>query len=657
MSQGLGQTGHILIAEDNKSIAEPLARVLRRSRFQVDVAPDGLVALQKLAAHTPDLLLLDLQLPKLHGIDLLKKLRQSPKTRHLPVVVITGVYRGEKHALAARKLGVQNYLEKPFRIGDLVEAIQVALQQAELKNAKTLDQHLAALFLEDYSGRFVVEHDGRSHQIDFHHGRPVSLAPGFVSRDLGDFLLRQKIISAEANDYFHQQGGMRAESLVELGELRHTDLQAEKLSFLGDELLTGMSLGTMVGERSEGGLPDTWNPPLLNLPRLLHACYRRQRQPELRKRLLEQHGRRYAGLGKNYFRFINYLDLNEDERRLLTRLDGQSLLMDVLHGMNEADGLFRTLITLHILRLKNEPFSMPESHFGLQPRLFNEPWVEEDEEVVESFVNFADVVGDADDEGEDFAGSPAATSRETGAPVDLNTRVRETHAALQKKDYYQVFNLDRGSFSIILLKERYFEYTHQFGPEALMQLGGEEAELAQEILSLVSNAYNTLSNVVKKERYDELLGAEKIGLDQEGDDVFQAQVQFQSGMVFLEMEEWDNAEHALQDASNIEPNNGLYLAHLAWSIYKNPKYLDSQAMQNKAKQMLAKAISLERTAEAFAFKGWMLLDSGQETLAQSEFSKALKLNARQALARKGLRLLEEKREQDKKGLFSRMFRG
>jgi tetratricopeptide (TPR) repeat protein len=189
-----------------------------------------------------------------------------------------------------------------------------------------------------------------------------------------------------------------------------------------------------------------------------------------------------------------------------------------------------------------------------------------------------------------------------------------------------------------------------------MQLGGEEAALAEQILSRVATAYDTLSDVVKKERYDEMLGADKVGLGQKGDERFQAQVQAESGKVFLEMEEWDNAEKALQDAVNAEPNNGDYLAHLAWSIYRNPKYVSSEAMMNKAKQMLNKAITMERTASASAYKGWMLFESGQEAMAEAEFSKALKLDERQMLARKGLRTLQEHQEQQKKGLFKRVFK-
>lgn len=180
--------------------------------------------------------------------------------------------------------------------------------------------------------------------------------------------------------------------------------------------------------------------------------------------------------------------------------------------------------------------------------------------------------------------------------------------------------------------------------------------MVEEILASVATAYGTLSDVVKKERYDEMLGSDKIGLGQKGDDRFQAQVQFQSGMVFIEMEEWESAEKALQDACNIDPNSGVYLAHLAWAVYRNPENARSRAMLDKARQMLNRALALERTAQGFTFKGWMLLERGQDSLAELEFNKALKLDARILPARQGLRAIQEKREQEKKGLFRKMFR-
>ncbi len=132
---------------------------------------------------------------------------------------------------------------------------------------------------------------------------------------------------------------------------------------------------------------------------------------------------------------------------------------------------------------------------------------------------------------------PVAPHRTRHKPPqeDHSQEVRLIARSLENQNHYEVFGIKQGKFSIDRLKERYFAITRKFGPEVLMQLGGDEAALAENILSRVATAYDTLSDVVKKERYDEMLGADKVGLGQKGDDRFQAQVQAESGKVFIEM--------------------------------------------------------------------------------------------------------------------------
>ena len=79
----------ILIAEDNDSVAAPLERLLQRAGYETRRAVDGIDALSQLAVTPPDLLLLDLKMPRLNGVELLKKLRQSDKTKELPVIVMS----------------------------------------------------------------------------------------------------------------------------------------------------------------------------------------------------------------------------------------------------------------------------------------------------------------------------------------------------------------------------------------------------------------------------------------------------------------------------------------------------------------------------------------------------------------------------------------
>jgi tetratricopeptide (TPR) repeat protein len=338
----------------------------------------------------------------------------------------------------------------------------------------------------------------------------------------------------------------------------------------------------------------------------------------------------------------------------LRHLDGHHTLADCPGDPAANAPLLLTLTALDMLRFHDQP-TEPVGPGDLPLRtLFNAVAEEAPVEVdlpLESFADLAEAEGEAAE-----AVAASAPAEAVAATADLAQGVRLMAKSLEGKNHYEVFGIKPAKFSIELLKERYFAVTRQFGPDILMQLSGADATLVEEILSTVANAYNTLSDVVKKERYDELLGADKIGLGHKGDDRFQAQVQAESGKVFIDMEEWENAEKALQEAVNFDAGNGDYLAHLAWSIYRNPKNAASRAMQEKARQMLNRAITMERTAPGFAFKGWMLLESGQDALAEAEFSKALKLDARSLPARRGLRVLQEKQEQQKKGLFGRMFK-
>lgn len=643
----------ILIAEDHAQLAASLSAILTKRGYQVTLASDGVTALTNIVQNPPDLLILDLRLPRLHGIELLKKLRQSPKTKDLPVIISSGVYKGEKYTQAARALGVKHYLEKPFKAAALIDAIQSELA-AELKPAgDPLARHLARALLDHFSGRMELRSSEQTFQIDLLQGRPAAIHPGIVQADFGLWLQQRGMLSAEEYAYYRHGCQGRHTSLVEMGCLAYPELLQEKLAYLTSELVAGFSL-PLEAKLTPFQLPDNLQVVAVNVPRILYEGF--HHHPPKEDNLLRAYGSHYVALADSYYRFINFLRLNEDEKQLLKRLNGQQTLQQTLEGLDLGRALLRTLTELKMISFSAAPAEMALP--GQRPiRIFFNDLENEPELAEEKLESFGDVLDEENgsDSGFTVPEAAAGSVSDSGAG-SLADDVRKTHAELQGKNYYEVFGLRTGDFSFDLLKERYFALTRKFGPEALMQLGGEEASLIEGILSIVTTAYNTLSDVVKKENYDQMLGSDKVGLGEKGDDHFQAQVQFQSGKTFLEMEEWDDAERAIQEACNFDPNNGAYMASLAWVIYKNPKNEQSRAMRDKARQMLSRSLTLERSAEAFAYKGWMHLDAEQDSLAESEFSKAMKLDPRNSFARRGLRQIEEKREQEKKGLFKRMFK-
>ncbi|RLB65272.1 MAG: hypothetical protein DRH08_08210 [Deltaproteobacteria bacterium] len=658
----------ILLTEENQQLAATIVERLKQQGFDVQHASDGVAALRAIVSEPPDLLLLELKLPGLHGIDLIKKLRQSPRTSKLPVIVMTGFYKGERFHTAARALGVHHYLEKPLKASDLITAIQQELNltasspATSTGEARPFAQHLRTAFLKQFSGLLTLKYPDTVRLLTFINGAPVALRPGFKSRDFGDFLCNRGQITLDEYNYFTTTAAYRHDSLVQIGCLQYSDLLQAEMDYLNQELVCAFESAPAQATWKVIPAPELLQLITLNVPQLFYEGFHKH-AGRTGARLLSAFKDKFILLDKDYYRHINFLRLNEAEKRFVQRIDGQHKLAELLSGELDCGPLLLTLTNLNMARFAARPTTSADPENLPLRTLFNV--VEEEVTVVveESLESFSDLVDDAD---ENDTSSTAATESESVAvrPTepespqddDLSQEVHLIAKSLEDKTHYEVFGIKQAKFSIVLLKERYFAITRKFGPDVLMQLGGEDAILVEEILSRVATAYDTLTDVVKKERYDEMLGADSIGLGHKGDDRFQAQVQAESGKVFLEMEEWDNAEKALQEAVNADTNNGDYLANLAWSIYRNPKYSGSQAMLNKSKQMLNKSIAMERTSQAFAYKGWMLLEAGQTSMAEAEFNKALKQNARQSMARKGLRTLKEQQDQQKKGLFKRMFR-
>jgi len=530
-----------------------------------------------------------------------------------------------------------------------------------LGEAQPFSHHLRTAFLKSFSGLLTIKYPDKVRMLTFINGAPVALRPGYKSRDFGDFLSQRGQITEDEYHYFTTTACYRHDSLVQIGCLQYNDLLQAEMDYLNQELLCAFDSGPSRASWKAVPAPELLPLNALNVPQLFYEGFHKY-AGQTGQQLLQTFRDKYVALNKDYYRHVNFLRLNGEEKHFIKCIDGQHKLDDLVADGFDGGPLLLTLTSLNMLRFSADPMASAAPEDLPLRCLFNVVGEEVEVEIDESLESFSDLV-DEDDDGTAVTVQASSTRAASTKPAetqhlqdDLSQEVRLIAKSLENQSHYEVFGIKQGKFSIDRLKERYFAITRKLGPEVLMQLGGEEAALAEKILSRVAAAYDTLSDVVKKERYDEMLGADKVGLGQKGDERFQAQVQAESGKVFLEMEEWDNAEKSLQDAVNAEPNNGDYLANLAWSIYRNPKYSGSQAMMNKAKQMLNKSIAMERTSGAFAYKGWMLFESGQESMAEAEFNKALKLDARQALARGGMRALKKQQEKQNKGLFKRMFK-
>jgi DNA-binding NtrC family response regulator len=128
-----GKSQRILVMDDEQTIAEALKRVLLEQGYAVELAMTGKDALVKSGQQEFDLLIADLRLPDINGMDVIKNIKcEHPATK---VVVITG-YPSVPSAVEAMKLGVFDYLSKPFGVDELNKVLSAALNKEETGLAK-----------------------------------------------------------------------------------------------------------------------------------------------------------------------------------------------------------------------------------------------------------------------------------------------------------------------------------------------------------------------------------------------------------------------------------------------------------------------------------------------------------------------------------------
>lgn len=148
----------ILIIEDERSIVNLLKTVLKTNNYDVLVTPSGSEALTLITSHCPDLIILDLSLPDLDGIEVLKYLRTWSS---IPVIVLSARTH-ERDKVEALDLGADDYITKPFGISELLARIRSALRHRRM----ALDAGIAMQNGVFQTGRLTIDYNKHHVLID-----------------------------------------------------------------------------------------------------------------------------------------------------------------------------------------------------------------------------------------------------------------------------------------------------------------------------------------------------------------------------------------------------------------------------------------------------------------------------------------------------------
>lgn len=217
----------VLVVEDDPDIADLMRRYLQKGGFEVDVRGSGRDALVAIAEHAPDLLVLDVMLPQVSGLDICRQVRANDKTAAIPIIMVTA-RSDEAERIAGLDLGADDYLAKPFSPGELVARVRALLRRSA--RSTTVDASVAY-------GPIVV--DATQHTVTVGSSEVVLTAKEFL---LLQYLLRNRgrvlsrdVLLTDVWGYTYT-GGTRTVDV-------HVRRLREKLPLLEEALVTVKQFG------------------------------------------------------------------------------------------------------------------------------------------------------------------------------------------------------------------------------------------------------------------------------------------------------------------------------------------------------------------------------------------------------------------------------
>ena len=118
----------VLVVDDNEDSVKILVKTLQSAGYSVQLARDGIEAIVMIRNEDPDLVLLDIMMPRMDGFEVCQAVKSNSKTKHIPIVIITGKTDTDSK-YSALKLGASDYVTKPIRPFETVQKVKTYLQK------------------------------------------------------------------------------------------------------------------------------------------------------------------------------------------------------------------------------------------------------------------------------------------------------------------------------------------------------------------------------------------------------------------------------------------------------------------------------------------------------------------------------------------------
>ena len=167
----------ILVVDDEADIRGMIERLLKGKGYRVVSSDNGRAALALVKKHAPDLIVLDAMLPEVHGFDIARRIKASKRYAHIPIIMVSAVYRGWRFAADLREsCGVEHYIEKPFKIADVLRAVEASLE-AEKDPESSKVREMSAEAEQQLHAGVAAYQAGRIDEAVVHLKRGIAVDP------------------------------------------------------------------------------------------------------------------------------------------------------------------------------------------------------------------------------------------------------------------------------------------------------------------------------------------------------------------------------------------------------------------------------------------------------------------------------------------------
>jgi two-component system phosphate regulon response regulator PhoB len=190
----------ILVIEDDPGILELISYNLKKEGFTTRLVANGTQALLEIGSHPPDLIILDLMLPGISGIDICKQVKANEETRGIPLIMVTAK-TDEADVIRGLEVGADDYLPKPFSPKVLVARVKALLRrrvvQKQATETKVKPMHFGELFIDPR--RYQVEVSGKTVELTLTEYRILV----FLAQNPGWVYSREQIVEAVRGDAYN----------------------------------------------------------------------------------------------------------------------------------------------------------------------------------------------------------------------------------------------------------------------------------------------------------------------------------------------------------------------------------------------------------------------------------------------------------------------